>query len=210
MIRVGQKLREERLKKGLTIEEIARATKIKESFLLTIENGEYEKLPSSTYAQGFVRNYIEFLNLPVAETLALFRREYNEEKVFKVLPEGLSGKEEFSLKKNKFQNTIAAAAVAFIVLLIYIFFQYRHAFIDPRLEVFTPKEEAIISSQNILVSGKTDPNAAILVNNEPASLDKDGRFSKTITSFIGKTIITIKAVNNFGRQKTLERHVEIK
>ena len=79
MIRAGEKLREERLKKHLTLEEVSRATKIKESFLLAIEKGEYKKLPPATYAQGFVRNYAGFLGMPEQEILAIFRREYDEE-----------------------------------------------------------------------------------------------------------------------------------
>ncbi len=49
MITAGQKLYEERIRRGLTLEEIARATKIRSSFLSAIEKGEYKKLPSSAY-----------------------------------------------------------------------------------------------------------------------------------------------------------------
>src|SRR3989344_424814 len=101
MIKVGQKLKEARLKRGLTPADVAKATKIKESFLSSIENGQYENLPSGTYAQGFVRNYIKFLELPMEETLALFRREFNEEKIYKVLPEGFSSHKEFPIKRIK-------------------------------------------------------------------------------------------------------------
>ena len=52
MIRVGQLLRDERVRKRLTIEEVAKATKIRTNFLSAIEKGEYKKLPSSAYAQG--------------------------------------------------------------------------------------------------------------------------------------------------------------
>lgn len=209
MIRVGQKFKEQRDKKGLTLEEVAKATKIRESFLEAIEKGEYGKLPSSTYAQGFVRNYAEFLEMPTSETLALFRREFSEEKIYKVLPEGLSRREEFSLKRIRFASTIKIIIIAFLLLLAYILFQYRYAFVNPKLEVITPKEGAIVSSDKIVVFGKTDPNVSVYVNNDPASLDSDGRFNKTITSFIGKTIITIKAVNSFGREKIIQRHIEV-
>ncbi len=43
---IGQRLREKRLKKGLTIEDIAKATKIRIGFLQAIENSDYKKLPS--------------------------------------------------------------------------------------------------------------------------------------------------------------------
>ena len=87
MTRVGEKLYEERIKKGYTLEEVSKATKIKVHFLQAIEKGDYKKLPSGTYAQGFVKNYAGFLKLPEHEMLALFKREYDEEKL-KVIHEG--------------------------------------------------------------------------------------------------------------------------
>src|SRR5579871_1222382 len=92
MIRLGQWLSDERHRKGLTLEEVAKATKIKTAFLAYIEAGEYSLLPSSAYAQGFVKNYASFLGLPVKETLALFRREYAGENPVSVLPESLAKK----------------------------------------------------------------------------------------------------------------------
>ena len=89
MVHAGIKLYEQRTKKGYTLEEVSKATKIRVSFLECIEKGEYKKLPSGTYAHGFVKNYAKFLGLPENELLALFKREYDEEKFLKVLPEGL-------------------------------------------------------------------------------------------------------------------------
>ena len=63
MIKAGEKLQEARLSKGLTLEDVSKSTKIKISYLEFIENGEYEKLPSVSYAHGFVRNYAKFLGL---------------------------------------------------------------------------------------------------------------------------------------------------
>src|SRR3989339_1967543 len=95
MVSLGQKIKSARLKKGLTINDAAKATKIRAEFLTAIEKNEYKKLPEKTYAYGFVRNYIEFLDLPKEEMLALFRREFDEEKVFKVLPDGLSNQSNY-------------------------------------------------------------------------------------------------------------------
>ena len=73
MVHVGEKLSEERIRRGLTLEEVAKATKIRASFLQAIEKGEYKKLPSGTYVHGFVRNYAKFLGLPEYEILSLFK-----------------------------------------------------------------------------------------------------------------------------------------
>ena len=97
-----------------------------------------------------------------------------------------------------------------IILLGYIFFQYRYAIISPPLEVLAPTEGAVVSSRKIVVSGKTDPNATVFVNNDNVSLDSDGIFKKSINVFPGKTIIRVKAINYFGKEKIIERHIEVK
>ena len=69
---------------------------------------------------------------------------------------------------------------------------------------------SVLSSSTILVLGKTDPNSTITVNDEPVSVNSDGTFKKEITGFPGKTTITVRAVNRFGKQTLLDRHVIIK
>lgn len=210
MVRAGERLYKERIKKGLTLEDVSKATKIRSSFLEYIEKGEYKKLPSGAYAHGFVRNYVGFLGLPEHELLALFKREYDEKKIQQVLPEGLARKEDFPFKKIRFTQTFKLLILIFVILVIYIIFQYRAAIFNPMLSVSNPSENSVISSQTITVIGKTDNNSAVFINNETASLDKDGNFQKTINVFPGKTKITIKAVNNFNKTTILERHVEVK
>jgi cytoskeletal protein RodZ len=209
MIRAGQKLKEQRIAKGLSIEEASKETKIKASYLLAIEKGEYKRLPASTYTQGFVRNYAKYLGLSEQEILAIFRREFDEEKTFKVLPEGLV-KEDFSIKKIKLADAVKIMIPLFLILLFYILFQYRFAIISPPLEVLSPVEGAVVLSRTVTVSGKTDPNATIFVNSETASLDSDGNFKKVINVFPGKTTIKVKAINRFGKEKIIERHIEVK
>jgi len=210
MVHAGEKLRGERERIGLTLDEVAKATKIKPSFLLAIEKGEYEKLPLGAYANGFVRNYARFLKLPEHEILAIFKREYDEDKFFKVMPDGLIRKEDFPLYKFRLTQALKILPLIFIILLAYIIFQYRSAIFNPSLSVSYPLDNSIILSQMITVVGKTDPNTTVSVNSQVTALDKDGNFKKTINVFPGKTKIIIKSINNFKKTTILERQIEIK
>lgn len=209
MIHIGDRLSQERLRKGYSLEEVAKATKIRESFLLAIEKGDYVNFPSGIYAYGFVKNYAKFLKLPEHDILALFKREYCDEKITKVLPEGLAKCSDFPVSGFKFTRAFGAFILIFILLLGYIMFQYRAAIFNPSLDIYFPAEDSVISSQVITVIGKTDPNTTVFVNSELAVLDKDGNFKKTIDVFPGKTKITIKSVNNFKRITTLERDIDV-
>jgi len=210
MIKLGQRLAEARLKKGLTLEEISQSTKIKTAYLEAIEKGEYEKLPSVSYAQGFVKNYAKFLAFPEAEMAALFRREFKEEEVFKVLPQGLPKDQEFSLTGFKLKQTFILIGVVFIAIFAYVAFQSRYAFLNPPLTISEPTEMETVSRQTAQIIGKTDPNATVYVDKNEVSIDSNGYFQKEISVFPGKTTIIVKVVNKFGRQTTILRDIIVK
>lgn len=209
MIRVGQKLHDTRIHKCLSLEDISTATKIRPNFLTAIEKGEYDKLPSPAYAQGFVRNYASYLGLSQKEILALFRREFDYKKNIKVLPDSMTRKQEFSLTRIHIQRSVIAALFFLLVLSGYLLYQYRAIFMPPELIINSPKENSQ-NKKDITVSGKTDPNATLFINNDPVALNSDGDFNKNLTLFPGTTSITIKAINRFGKETTTRRTVAIK
>jgi cytoskeletal protein RodZ len=210
MITIGERLAQERRKQHLTIEEIAKATKIREKFLEALEKGEYYKLPSSAYIQGFIKNYAEFLGLPVKETLALFRREFDEREFLGVLPTSFTKPKRQIFPGFRLGTTPVIIGMIFFIIIGFIFYQYRFAFFNPSISIVSPKENEIITTQTITVIGKTDANVTITINDAPVFLDKDGNFKKDITLFTGNASITIKVVNNFGRKSLLVRHVIVK
>lgn len=210
MVRAGQKLAEERLRRGLTLEDVAKATKIRIAFLSAIEKGEYEKLPSSAYAQGFIKNYTEYLGLSTRTISALFRREFDEEKLYRVLPEGLASSDDFAIQRTRISQGVIVFFSIFVILILYVIFQYRYAIINPPLEVIQPTEKQVVSTQEVVVTGKTDPTVSVYVNNVSVSLNQNGEFTKTIDAFTGKSIIVIKAVNTFGRETIIKRAIEVK
>ena len=190
MIKSGEKLQQARAEKGLSLEDVAKATRIKTEFLSYIEDGEYQKLPSPSYAHGFVRNYARFLGLPDEEILAIFRREFDEDKIYRVLPKGLDQKEEFPFSKFKVKQAVVLAIVVLIFFSGYLLWQYRDAFLNPPLEITSPKV-GIISSSQIKVAGKTDSNVTVYVDKNVVSVDQNGNFEKVINVFPGKTTITV-------------------
>lgn len=209
MISVGQKFREERIRLGLSVEDVAKATKIRPSFITAIERGEYHKIPSPQYAKGFVRNYAEFLNLPTKEMLALFRREFDAEKNIKVLPEPYTRQKTIPVKRTKFQFTLFFLAALLILLSGFLLYQYRSAFLSPALSIESPKDD-VVSASDVIVIGNSEPSASVTVNGTPVALDSDGNFRKTITVFPGETIITIRAKNRLGKESVIEKKVTVK
>ncbi len=61
--RFGPKLKAARAAKDLTIQEISSRTRINKIFLQQIEAGRTETLPGLTFVRGFIRNYMQVLDL---------------------------------------------------------------------------------------------------------------------------------------------------
>ena len=76
---VGQRLRAAREAKGLTIEDVAAATRIPTRHLLSLEDSDWGKLPASTYSVGFAKNYAGAVGLDRAEIAEQLRAEMGSE-----------------------------------------------------------------------------------------------------------------------------------
>jgi len=59
----GDHLKREREMRGVTIGEIAAATRISERFLEALENEHWDRLPGGAFNRGFVRSVARFLGL---------------------------------------------------------------------------------------------------------------------------------------------------
>ncbi|MFN7825894.1 MAG: helix-turn-helix domain-containing protein [Pseudobdellovibrionaceae bacterium] len=78
MKNLGQKLKQEREKKGLSLHEVGLALKINTKILKSIEEGEIAQLPAKTFLRGFVRSYAQFLKMDVQSVLQDFSKEMGE------------------------------------------------------------------------------------------------------------------------------------
>src|SRR5512140_3735407 len=66
----GERLRREREMRGITIEEIAEATKIGSRNLRALEDEKFDLLPGGIFNKGFVRAYSKFLGLDEEQAVA--------------------------------------------------------------------------------------------------------------------------------------------
>lgn len=74
----GTLLRDARQERGLSIEDVSHATRIKPQFLEALEHGDYSLLPGQAYVTGFLRNYAAHVGLHPGDVL----QDYHAEKPF--------------------------------------------------------------------------------------------------------------------------------
>jgi cytoskeleton protein RodZ len=60
---IGRSLEHKRKERGLTLEEVEQATKIRKRYLTGLERENYAILPDAVYARGFLKTYANYLGL---------------------------------------------------------------------------------------------------------------------------------------------------
>lgn len=75
----GELLRRAREQKNLSLEDIAKKTRIPQRHLASIETGDFEALPGRTYAIGFAKSYARVVGLADASIGSQLREEMDEQ-----------------------------------------------------------------------------------------------------------------------------------
>ncbi|MDO8577051.1 MAG: helix-turn-helix domain-containing protein [Candidatus Daviesbacteria bacterium] len=208
---VGQVLKEERERKFYTLDEVEKFTKIRRELLEALEAGQYSKLPPPTFVQGFIKNYGKFLKLDPEKLLAIFRREFSEGKYPPRVLETFSN----PVDQKKFKLTPSRALGGVILSLIivffaYLWFEYRFLVGGPFLEVSQPVNQFNTTSSVIEVTGRTDPEAKLSINNQEIGVDPAGKFSQEIKLSDDINTIEISATSKGGKVTKIERTVFFK
>lgn len=208
---VGQILKEEREKKFYTLDEIEKSTKIRRQLLEALEKDQYFKLPPPTFVQGFIKNYGRFLGLETTKLLAIYRREFSEGKNPPRILESFSNpldRKKFRLTPAKFVGLAVLVMVA--IFFIYLWFEYRFLTDAPFLEILEPQSQLHVATSAVLVSGRTDPEARVSINNQEIQTSIDGRFSQEINLTEGSNTIVVTALGKSGKISKVERTVFLK
>lgn len=72
---LGELLRQARLEKGLTLDQLQEITKIRGRYLEALEKGNFAALPGNFYARAFVKNVCEVLGLDTQQVFEQFKGE---------------------------------------------------------------------------------------------------------------------------------------
>ena len=63
---------------GLSISQASKVLKLKEQVLIAFEEGDFENMPKSGYAQGMLASYARYLGLSPRELVDMYSEEYYE------------------------------------------------------------------------------------------------------------------------------------
>jgi len=70
---LGVFLKSERERKGLTLEQLAKITKLRIQYVEALENEDWDMLPSPVFIKGFIKSYTKVLGLDYREVIGQFQ-----------------------------------------------------------------------------------------------------------------------------------------
>lgn len=205
MITIGEYIALARKNKFKSLSDVEKGTRIKKDFLISLEAEEWEKLPEYPVVSGFVKSIAHFLDADVDKAAALLRRDYPP-KVLSMNPKPDVSKQFVWSPKLTF---IAGVIAVIIIVLSYLGFQYYKFSSPPSLEVYSPKEDQEVDNP-LSVSGKTDPDAVVIVNNQSAVVSSDGLFETDINVTENLSEVNVSARSRAGRETVIIRKVKPK
>lgn len=94
MADIGDKLRSAREAKGLSIEDIEKATKIQGRYLTAIEQDDFDKLPGDFYVRAFIRQYAQVVGLDGKQLLSEYHNDVPQAEPDEYVEDSIDNKSE--------------------------------------------------------------------------------------------------------------------
>lgn len=156
MSELGQLLKNSRLEKGFTLEQLESATKIRKRYLEAIEEGNYKVLPGNFYVRAFIKSYAEAVGLDPNEVLRMYQNVIPNAASEPATTEVLRRSRPSSVKDSDKGSRIATTflMVAFVLLIIGIVYYFVTVNVTPKNSVL-PQEGGQITDKKDPGDGAT-------------------------------------------------------
>ena len=161
--------------------------------------------------KGYIKTYAQLFGFDHKPLLALLRRDYKESARGTLVPREFITpvlKQKFSL--NSITLIMLFLAGTFLSLLGYVGVQWYSLTRPPELTIVSPEDQSQVAAR-VVVSGETEPDATITVNDQPVALQPDGSFTTEV--FIateGISTIMIESTDRRGKAHEEKRTVYVR
>ena len=224
MDEIGQKLRDARIQKGYTIDDLQQITKIQKRYLIAIEEGNFDALPGDFYVRAFIKQYADTVGLDGDALLTQFQQDIPEPQPQEYAAQSVENKtratraEEASpdnrLRRYLPQIAIAAIVVVAVIVIYVIMLVYQSG---PKQTIPTDSESVAVSSKRSTsktskssTSSKTSKTSAASSSSKTAeksskkSTKKSSKLDISVADANGATqAVTLKNLPKTGNKLTL-------
>lgn len=201
MSTIGRLLQEEREKRGLTLLDVEKATKIRKKQLSSIEKGIWSGFSSRTYIQGIIKLYGNFLGLPEEKLLAFFRREYEK----KDNPRFKQKIETHHYTPITTKVFFVLMALAGFIFLSYFGYQIKVYLSPPTVTILSPQTLTIKRQSKFELVGQTEKDSSVQINGRDVYLDGQNQFSTMISIPDKRKEVTIIVTGANGKKTVVKK-----
>ena len=128
---LGARLKEARLARGYSLDDLQEVTKIQKRYLMGIEEGNYSIMPGAFYVRAFIKQYAEAVGLDADQILTEYRKdvpEVQKEEVAQSFSQSPSRRKMAASSNNKMMEAmpkiiVGLFAVVIIVIVITLIMQ---------------------------------------------------------------------------------------
>ncbi|MEA3450255.1 MAG: helix-turn-helix domain-containing protein [Patescibacteria group bacterium] len=204
---ISDELRRIRNEKNISIEKIAKDLGINEKYLKSLEAGDRDALPEGLYGKNFLKRYAVYLGFDPKE----IAQEYFD-----------IGTDKTKNNKNVFTRKVPSAFYFltiprlvrnfFLLIFVLILFSYLayaiyNVISPPILIINSPELDYQTIKKSLLVSGVSEKEADVRINNDPVLVSDDGSFEKLVNLQTGINTITVSAQMKYSHTKYESRRV---
>jgi cytoskeletal protein RodZ len=216
-VTLGEQLRAQRERKGITLEQAAADTRIREKFLKALEDGDYPSLPGAVYTRGFLRNYSDYLDLQTDELVVLYQQERGGG------PPEPTAKRSFKPYRPVVHQSFIFRPVVFVPVLVlafvglflgYMYYQFTTFATLPKLDIIDPATDGLTATSELIVRGATVPGGRVTITVFPGRdfLDfhsgDDGTFGTTVSLSPGSNHVVVEVTDAAGKTNHVTRTIQ--
>ncbi len=219
---IGEQLHHARQSSGYSLEYISERLKIAKRYLVALEGGRYNDMPSPVYIKNFLRRYSRALGIEWEDIADLYEQEISVYQ--KDIPQPLVDQKIPSIQKKRKKSTEVIAhqrrpleipqlfkfgAVGFIIVLFVVYFGWElvRLVTPPNLVIIHPEVDLVVNSQKINVVGLTEPEAIVEINGQRVSVEPDGTFAEEVFLNEGLNTLRVTARSKRSRERIVVQNV---
>ena len=146
MTELGARLKEARVAKGYSIDDLQEITKIQKRYLAGIEEGNYATMPGAFYVRAFIKQYAEAVGLNGDELLETYKSDIpspSNEEVTKSIPATPSRRALGGRSSSKLMEIFPMVMVVVFVIAIIIMFWFLYQNRADDTETDVAKDELV-------------------------------------------------------------------
>lgn len=157
---LGQQLKEARLARGLSLDDVQEVTKIRKRYLEAIEAGDYKVLPGSFYVRAFIKTYAEAVGIDPEELLAEHSQHVpataSEQQTMEPVIQKRRSRVATERNSKWLSTTLIWSFVVLILVVIYLYFSYSGNTKDAGKDQQTDPTKITQDKQDPTTAGNTN------------------------------------------------------